>query len=173
MMLLSTLAVSATYHIGDIVNFNIVTEPACGEGECTGPTECQWVPEGQCTEDIGCLWEEEPLTCETDLSDNNGLFLYGGFALKDSDGTVRYQETPTQQCDSPYTASKEFTVDKVGVWKFCSKMYALEVSYDNLRCQSNILDCDMQKCIEVMVEAQCEVEDEGVMQDFLSWLDTW
>jgi len=173
MMLVSILAVSATYHIGDTVNFDISIAPSCGEGKCTGPTECELIPERQCNPSIGCVWEEEELVCETDLSDNEGLFIYGGYALKDSEGTIRVQVNPTEQCTSPYTASTLFVVDKVGIWKFCSTMYALDVSYADLTCSSTVLDCPMQKCIEVTVDEQCEKDDSEVQSRFLSWLGSW
>jgi hypothetical protein len=172
-MLICTLGVSATYHMGDTVNFDISITPSCGEGKCTGPIECEWIPEEQCSPSIGCVWEEEELACESDLSDNEGVFIYGGYALKDPEGAIRVQVNPTEQCISPYNAATSFVVDKVGTWKFCSAMYALDVSYADLTCSSTIMDCPMQKCIEVTVDEQCEGDNAEVQSRFLSWLESW
>ena len=174
MMLVCIVGVNATtYHIGDEVTFETSIKPYCGEGECTGPTECAWIPEGSCIEEIGCVWVEPEITCDLDLSDNEGLFIYGGFALKDSDGIVRFQENPSEQCVNPYIASTSFIVDKVGTWKFCSRMYALEVNYDDLSCSNELMDCDMDSCQEILVEEECHKDDAEVYTDFTTWLGSW
>jgi hypothetical protein len=174
MMLICILGVSATtYHIGDTLSFETTINPIC-LGGCTGPVECETIPKDQCTEEIGCLWEDTELTCETDLSDNEGLFLYGGYALKGPDNAIKAQMLPDGQCNNlPYVASTTYTADMVGTYKFCSVMYALEVNYADLTCSSNVLDCPMESCQEISVTEECHKDDADVYSDFTAWLGSW
>jgi hypothetical protein len=149
---------------------------------CNAQVEgCWWVDVGQCLPDeqtcktVGvedCYWGTGTLSCDTDMSDGKGLYLYGGYALKAPNGTIMAQANPTLQCVNPYVASTSFKVDKSGVWKFCSSMYALEVSYTNQQCTSNVKDCDISACQSITV-IECQPDASGVQTDFLSWLNGW
>ena len=120
-----------------------------------------------------CYWDDESLSCDLDLSDNEGLLLYGGYALKGPDGEIKLQSNPTEQCGATYDASVEYAVDELGVWKFCSKMYALDVSYANQECSNELLDCEMKQCVEVEVVDECHSDAAVVEDTFLNWLNSW
>jgi hypothetical protein len=200
MMLICILAVSATkYHIGDTLNFETSIIPICIGGCVPDETNLQWVNgegsarqqmtdtcipivnESECeAAELGyevfniCNWIGTELTCDTDLSDNEGLFIYGGYALKGPDNEIITQVSPDDQCNNlPYAASTSYLANKVGTYKFCSVMYALEVSYVDLTCSSNVLDCQMQECQEITVEEECIEDDADIYSDFAAWLGSW
>lgn len=175
-LLLILPTILATSYVGDTVTFttdvNVCDRGYCGEP----PSECNsdFGNDKQTCESFGCTWYSQQLSCDMDMSDNYGLWIFAGYALKDPDGNIVAQQNPQIYCNGDYSPSIQYTLNKEGTWKFCAKMTAYELSYANLQCSGNEINCNMENCVEVETTLcdSSQLED-SAFQNFINWINSW
>lgn len=184
-LMLMPFALAENY-VGDNIEFNIEIPLENGGCNCNiGDNEfCNSLGsycterknEYECSLDEFCSWEGCNLNCDLDDSDNEVTYSFLGYALKDPEGIIREQQTPTQSCEAE-NPTVTYEADKSGIWKFCAIKYAYHISY-NQECLVEKIDCEKEVCQEIIVES-CNPDELFSSVDtmannyFDSWLEGW